>query len=138
MKQKILAQGAEAKIVLNEDTIIKKRIKKSYRIPQLDEKIRKLRTRSETKLLEKASKVINAPKIIKSNENTKEIEMEFINGKRLSENLNKLSLQEQKDIAKKIAEILFNEILKSYTKSKDSKLVLEQLKKVEKRGRYKN
>src|SRR3989339_260175 len=77
MKQKILAQGAEAKIVLNEDTIIKKRIKKSYRIPQLDEKIRKLRTRSETKLLEKASKVINAPKIIKSNENTKEIEMEF-------------------------------------------------------------
>ncbi|HIG94284.1 MAG TPA: Kae1-associated serine/threonine protein kinase [Nanoarchaeota archaeon] len=197
-----LSQGAEAKIVLQENKIIKKRIKKSYRIPQLDEKIRKLRTRSETKLLEKASKIINAPKIIKSNENTKEIEMEFINGKRLSEELNKLSLQKQKEISKKIgeniskihdehiihgdlttsnmillkdklffidfglgyisqkyedkavdlhllkqaliakhyknAEILFNEILKSYTKSKDSKLVLEQLKKVEKRGRYKN
>src|SRR3989339_803621 len=58
----------------------------------------------ETKLLEKASKVINAPKIIKSNENTKEIEMEFINGKRLSENLNGFSLQEQKNIAKKIGE----------------------------------
>ena len=45
---KILAQGAEAVISLEENSegsrIVKERIKKSYRIPQLDEKIRKERT----------------------------------------------------------------------------------------------
>jgi len=44
--------------------IIKERIPKKYRIPELDNKIRKQRTRSEIKILEKASKVINVPKII--------------------------------------------------------------------------
>jgi len=34
-------------------------------------------------------------------------------------------------------EALFNEVLKEYSKSKDSKIVLERLKAVEKRGRYK-
>jgi tRNA A-37 threonylcarbamoyl transferase component Bud32 len=34
-------------------------------------------------------------------------------------------------------EILFKEVLKSYSSSKDSKKVLERLKAVEKRGRYK-
>ncbi|GAH70572.1 unnamed protein product, partial [marine sediment metagenome] len=34
-------------------------------------------------------------------------------------------------------EILFREVLKGYSKSKDSEIVLERLNKVEKRGRYK-
>ena len=83
MNQKILFQGAEALILLDKNIITKKRVKKSYRIPELDEKMRKLRTRSETKLLEKASKVILVPKIIKMNEKDKEIFMEFIDGKKI-------------------------------------------------------
>ena len=58
---KLIARGAEAKIILSNNLIIKDRIKKSYRIPELDEKIRKLRTRAEAKLLNKASKIINVP-----------------------------------------------------------------------------
>jgi len=34
-------------------------------------------------------------------------------------------------------EILFNEVLKGYKKSKNSARILEQFKRVEKRGRYK-
>jgi len=60
-KQKILAQGAEAVIIKTGEFIIKDRIKKSYRIQELDDKIRKFRTRSEIKLLNKASKIINCP-----------------------------------------------------------------------------
>ena len=43
MTQKLLAQGAEAKIFLNEknNLVTKDRIKKSYRIKEIDEKIRK-------------------------------------------------------------------------------------------------
>lgn len=96
--------GAEATIFLDEDNLIKKRIKKSYRISELDEKIRKLRTRSEAKLLEKASKIIPIPEIKKVNEKTKEIIMEFIDGKKLSEHLNKLPEKKQFEICKKIGE----------------------------------
>lgn len=109
--QKILAQGAEAIILLDEskNKILKRRIKKSYRIKEIDKKIRKLRTRSEAKLIEKASKIIPAPKILKSDENLKEIQMEFIRGKKLSEHLDNFLLKEQlkicKEIGKNIAKI---------------------------------
>ena len=45
-KSEILAQGAEAKIILENGIIIKDRISKSYRHPELDKKIRKQRTKS--------------------------------------------------------------------------------------------
>ncbi|MBM3233764.1 Kae1-associated serine/threonine protein kinase [Candidatus Pacearchaeota archaeon] len=88
--EKIIAHAAEAIILREGGKIIKRRIKKSYRIPELDEKLRKLRTRSESKLLEKASKLISVPKLIKSDEKSKEIELEFLDGKKLSENLDNL------------------------------------------------
>ena len=52
---KILQQGAEAIISLQQGKVHKKRIKKSYRLKEIDEKLRKLRTRKEAKLLEKLS-----------------------------------------------------------------------------------
>ena len=60
---KLLYQGAEAKIILSDKKyfILKDRIKKSYRIKELDDKIRKQRTKAEKKLLEKSCKIINAP-----------------------------------------------------------------------------
>jgi Kae1-associated kinase Bud32 len=102
--KKIIQQGAEAIIFLDEekDKIIKKRIPKNYRIPEIDEKIRKIRTRSETKLMNKASNLISIPKIIKSDEKTKEIIMDFVKGKKLSENLDNLPLIKQKAILKQI------------------------------------
>ncbi|GBE55209.1 bifunctional UGMP family protein/serine/threonine protein kinase [archaeon BMS3Bbin15] len=48
---KLIARGAEAVILLDEGEIIKKRIKKDYRIPQIDLKLRKNRTKREARLL---------------------------------------------------------------------------------------
>jgi len=104
MKSKTLFQGAEALILLDKNIIIKRRVKKSYRIPELDEKIRKLRTRAETKLLEKASKVISVPKILKVDEKTKEISMEFIEGKKLSDELENFPEKQQLKIFKQVGE----------------------------------
>ena len=98
ISKKFLVQGAEALIIEEGNKIIKQRIKKSYRISELDEKIRKLRTRSEAKLLEKASKIINIPKVLKVDEKSKEIIMDFIQGKRLSEHLDSFPLNKQKEI----------------------------------------
>ena len=105
MALKLIQQGAEAKILFDEknNLIIKDRISKSYRHLDLDAQIRKRRTKSETKLLEKAFKIISVPKLIKTDEKEK-IEMQFINGKKLSENLNNFALEKQKEICREIGE----------------------------------
>jgi TP53 regulating kinase-like protein len=95
---KIIQRGAEALILLEDNQIIKKRIKKSYRLPEIDERIRKSRTRSEGKLLNKAAKIIDIPDIISVDEKSKRITMEFLEGKKLSDHLDKFSLKKQKGI----------------------------------------
>lgn len=102
---KMISQGAEAKILFDEknNLIIKDRISKSYRIKELDVKIRKQRTKSEKKLLEKACKIINAPNPLPL-EDFDKIKMPFIKGKKLSENLDLSPLKKQKEILKIIGE----------------------------------
>lgn len=103
--QNIIGTGAEAVLIKEGDKLIKKRLTKSYRLPILDEKLRKQRTKKEAKLLEKASKIIPVPKILKTDEK-QEIDMAFIDGKKLSENLdflkdaNKICIQIGQNIAK--------------------------------------
>ncbi len=82
-------QGAEAILAQNfldgVNVISKKRSPKGYRNFELDLKIRKERTKSETKLLKQAAAVINTPKIVSINETDGEIVLEFINGRALKE-----------------------------------------------------
>jgi Kae1-associated kinase Bud32 len=98
---KIIQQGAEAKIILSNNLIIKDRIKKSYRIKELDDMIRKRRTKAETKLLEKASKIISSPTPLKSGKEN-QIVIPFIEGKKLSEHLD--NLNNKLEVCKKIGE----------------------------------
>ena len=90
MKEKIIARGAEAVITKTGTIITKTRIEKSYRYPELDQKIRKLRTRGEAKILERISKIIPSPDLISSDEKKSIIKMKYIEGKKLSENLDKI------------------------------------------------
>jgi len=100
--EKIIGVGAEAVLVHADGNLIKRRIKKGYRIEIIDEKLRKLRTRSEAKLLEKAGKLIPAPKVKKVDDKTMEIDMGFIEGKKLSEHLDELKNAEE--VCRKIGE----------------------------------
>jgi len=86
---KTLAKGAEATIYKKGNKIVKDRIPKSYRNPEIDKKLRKMRTKAETKLLAKAIEIIPSPKVIYS-DNTEKIEMQYIPGKKLSNFLEKL------------------------------------------------
>lgn len=105
--EKIVGVGAEAVLVHVDGNLIKRRIKKGYRIEIIDEKLRKLRTRSEAKLLEKAGKLIPTPKVKKVDDKTTEIDMEFIDGKKLSEHLDGLKNAEEvcKMIGNQIAKL---------------------------------
>jgi Kae1-associated kinase Bud32 len=120
---KILAQGAEAIISLDKNMVVKNRIPKSYRLKELDEKLRESRTRKEAKILEKAEKIINVPHIIKKEidfmkllknlekdieEKKYQIKMEYIEGDKLAEKLNYYPIKKQI----KVMEILGEEVAK--------------------------
>ncbi len=95
MREELVAQGAEAVLIRKGDVLLKRRNKKRYRITEMDEKIRKLRTRGEAKLLEKAGKIIGVPKVLRVDEGEKEIDMEFIDGLKLSDKLDEMKNQKE-------------------------------------------
>ena len=96
----LISRGAEANIYKKEDIVLKERIKKSYRIEELDEKLRTQRTRHEEKLLITAKKLgVAVPEVMKKEKYS--IEMQFIGGARLKNTFDKENLPE---LAKKIAE----------------------------------
>lgn len=89
----IVARGAEA--ILKKDSIdgetvlIKERVKKGYRIPQIDLPLRTERTVHESRLLGEARRAgVDTPKIIAVDSAGCRITMEWIEGQRLKELLN--------------------------------------------------
>ncbi|MFH1802214.1 MAG: KEOPS complex kinase/ATPase Bud32 [archaeon] len=90
MREEIIQQGAEAVLIRKGNELIKRRVAKGYRIKEMDDAIRKRRTKREGKLLEKAGKIVSVPGVLKVNEKAKEIEMEFIDGLKLSESLDEM------------------------------------------------
>ncbi len=96
-KMKQLSSGAEAIIYLDGKKVIKSRIPKTYRIPELDKRIIRQRTKSERKILTKASQIINAPKPEESKDEDKII-MPYIEGDKLSQKLDFYSQKKQEQI----------------------------------------
>ncbi|MFH1290265.1 MAG: RIO1 family regulatory kinase/ATPase [Nanoarchaeota archaeon] len=90
MKSQIIQQGAEEVLIKKGNLLLKRRIAKGYRIKEMDDRIRKNRTKREARLLEKAGKIVPVPKLIKVDEKAKEIDMEFIEGLKLSESLDEI------------------------------------------------
>lgn len=100
--EKIIARGAEAILIRQNGLLLKRRISKGYRQKQLDEKLRKLRTRSEARLMDKAGVIINTPFIKEINEKNAEIKMDFVSGNLLSNCLDSFSLEEACNICRQI------------------------------------
>lgn len=108
MPKKLIAQGAEAKLFLENNHILKNRFKKSYRIKKIDEKLRGFRTRREAKILQKLQAMnFPSPKLVKSDEK-ESLVVEKINGELLKDALEKSNYGKLcGEIGKKIA-ILHN------------------------------
>ena len=98
---KEIASSAEAIIYKDGDKIVKKRIKKNYRIPEIDETLRKTRTRREAKVLQKLN--IPGPKFI-STDRTETLEMSYVKGKLVKEILDN-NIELAKEIGKKLAKL---------------------------------
>ena len=89
----VIARGAEA-ILYKEQydgkaVLVKERIKKSYRIPQIDNKLRVERTRTEARLLNEAGRAgVAVPAVLAVDEKSAKITIEYVEGGRLKELLN--------------------------------------------------
>ena len=78
-------RGAEAMVrktlLLGKDVVVKERIKKTYRIKEIDEKLRRERTRAEARLLHKAKLAgVDCPTVFEVEEFA--ITMNFVDGER--------------------------------------------------------
>jgi len=96
---KKIHKGAEADLYLENNKLIKERVKKAYRHPEIDVFLRKTRTKREAKIMRKLLSLgIPVPKVIKEDLKNFRIEMEYISGITLKEYLwNKKSSTDEKE-----------------------------------------
>lgn len=109
MSDKALYRGAEAEISLtnfmDKQAVQKKRLKKSYRIKQIDDRLISSRTKEETKLISEARQSgVSVPIIYDVDLENGIILMQYINGQRIKDILNNLDEGNRKKICKKIGE----------------------------------
>ena len=109
---KLIAQGAESKLFLVKNKVVKNRFRKTYRIKEIDERLRKARTKREAKVLDKLQKInFPTPKLISNNEKDT-IEMQFIKGKLIKNILNNNNcVKLSKEIGEKVAILHNNDII---------------------------
>ena len=99
----LLAQGAEAKIYKNKDVVVKERIKKNYRIKEIDERLRKERTKGEANLISRASRLgVNVPRIVEEDYKEMKLVIEFIDGEKVRDVFDKASEEEIRLISEQI------------------------------------
>lgn len=110
--KKLIAQGAESKLFLVDGKILKNRFKKNYRLKEIDDKLRKFRTKREAKVLQKLEAIgFPVPKLIKNDEK-ENLEIELIEGKLLKDVLEKENYAKlSKEIGEKVAILHNNNII---------------------------
>ena len=110
MKQ--IGDGAEAVVYLDKD-VIKERIKKSYRHKDIDLKLRKFRTRRESKFLKKLEGIkFPAPRLVSMDDKEMKIIMEYIDAPRLRDVINSNNQKKLcKETGKLVAELHNNDMI---------------------------
>lgn len=108
-----LAQGAEAVLWLDKQRILKERLHKGYRLPEIDEKLRKFRTKREAKILQKLETInFPAPHLQDFCDQRMAITMDFIQGETLKKVLNHNNFNQiAKSIGRNVADLHKNEII---------------------------
>lgn len=107
-----LAQGAEAVIYQDKSRILKERLSKSYRLPQIDESLRKFRTRREAKVLQKLEEMrFPAPHLQEFCDKRMSIFMDFVPGEQLKDVLEDDYQHLAQEIGKKIAFLHQNDLI---------------------------
>jgi len=107
----LLKKGAEASLYLeewhNRKVVIKRRLPKKYRLPQLDLEIRSQRTVHEPNIIHKAKMVgVPTPTIFMVDVVDADIVMEFVEGKQVKEVLDIISYEKRLELSKHIGTMI--------------------------------
>lgn len=100
--KKIIGRGAEAILYLEDGKVVKERIKKGYRHPEIDSRIRKSCTRHENKLLVSASSQISVPRVFKFSDSDMKLVMEFVEGDTLRDVLDEMPKHKRLEICEQL------------------------------------
>jgi TP53 regulating kinase-like protein len=112
MTKEIIGQGAEAILYRDEDKVIKHRVSKSYRHPELDKKLRQFRTRREAKVLDKLKGLdFCSPSLIESDDKDMKINMQFLEGDKLRDVLEQKPIVFCEEIGEKLGLMHKNNII---------------------------
>ena len=108
---KLIKRGAEAEIYLSEwngkKVAVKRRVPKSYRLPQIDKRLREARTKLEAKLISEARGFgVSTPIIYDIDLPQNQIIMDYIDGTRIKEKLQQVEVDVQKDLCTEIGKSL--------------------------------
>jgi Kae1-associated kinase Bud32 len=108
---KIIRRGAEAEIHLTEwhgeEVIAKRRVPKEYRLKVLDDELRKVRIKTEAKLLSSARQFgVPTPAVLDINLKANELVMEYISGPRLKDVLPECSGTRRKELLIMVGEYI--------------------------------
>jgi len=107
-----IAQGAEAVLYQDKQRILKERLSKGYRLPQIDQSLRKFRTRREAKVLRKLEELnFPAPQLHQFCDKRMSILMDFIPGEQLKEVIEDDHQLLAKELGQKIALLHQNDII---------------------------
>ncbi len=102
---KEIARGAEAILWKDGHKLVKDRVKKGYRLPELDKRIRRLRTRVEERLMDRARRAgVDTPRILDTRDS--ELVMEFIEGQRVKDALNAMKKPDREKVYNLIGDAL--------------------------------
>jgi len=101
---KLMDRGAEAKIYLKNNKILKLRISKSYRLNELDRRIRRHRTKKEAKIISDSRKK-GVPTPIVLDLGDFYILLEYINGKKIKDDFENLSFDKYVQIGQNIGKL---------------------------------
>jgi len=107
----LMKKGAEASLFLenwhSRKVIMKKRLLKNYRLPNLDEQIRTYRTIHEPQLIHRAKKAgVPTPLLFMIDVKNSTIIMEFVEGKQVKQVLNHFEKEERLRLCRYIGELI--------------------------------
>ena len=107
----LIKKGAEASLYLEDwhgrKVVLKKRVSKKYRVPELDVEIQTKRTRHEPQIMHKAKEAgVPTPIVFLVDLEEATIVMEFVEGKQVKHVLNGLPQDERRRLCQQIGELV--------------------------------
>ena len=108
----MIGNGAEARLFRDGSKVTKERVVKGYRLPELDERLRRFRTRKEARLLQTLQSLdFPAPDLIEVCDKSMKIDMRFIDGPKLRDVLYQNPLEFAREIGMRVGQLHANDII---------------------------